>query len=89
MMRLLTTAAGALGALAMVATACGSGTTGGTTPGDTTKTTAIDAGPTQAPEPVGLGMAGDATVLDNGTHVQLASAWLNSHAVVVFYRGHW
>lgn len=87
MIRRLTTAA--LGALAMFAVACGGGkTTGDTTPDGTTDTTnATDT--TQPPKPVGLGMASDATVLDNGTHVQLASAWLNSHAVIVFYRGHW
>ena len=89
MIRLLTTAAGALGALAMLATACG----GNTKPGDTTPRdtdgAAIDAGPTAPPEVLGLGIASDATVLDNGSHVQLASAWLNSHAVIVFYRGHW
>lgn len=37
-----------------------------------------------------MGKAADATVLaGDGSHVQLASAWLNTTAVIVFYRGHW
>lgn len=40
--------------------------------------------------PGGLGKASDATVLaDDGAHVQLSSAWLNTNAVLVFSRGHW
>lgn len=34
--------------------------------------------------------AADATILaGDGSHVQLQSAWLNTTAVIVFYRGHW
>jgi hypothetical protein len=46
---------------------------------------------TANPTPVEvLGTAKDATVLaEDGSHVQLASAWMNTHAVVIFLRGHW
>ncbi len=45
--------------------------------------------PAPAPENQ-LGTAKDSTVLaEDGSHVQLASAWMNSNAVIVFLRGHW
>ena len=47
-----------------------------------------DAAVAKAPED--LGMAKDSTVLaEDGSHVQMASAWINTHAVIIFLRGHW
>jgi peroxiredoxin len=91
-------------AAALAAGGCGGGQTaaGGPTPpgdgkdGDGTGGTggadtaggADPGGGTVAP--TGLGKAADATVLaDNGDHIQLSSAWLNTNAVLVFSRGHW
>lgn len=56
-------------------------------PGDPTVTAEAGTGP--APAAV-LVSAKDATVLaEDGSHIQLASAWMNTHAVVIFLRGHW
>jgi peroxiredoxin len=86
--------------LALVA--CGGTQVGSTDPtgdgegGQDQKTTTDGANPcATAPEVgesvnEGLGKAADATILaGDGSHVQLNSAWLNSTAVVIFYRGHW
>ena len=95
MRRLLSTTAVAF-ALLYAVTACGgsqtTGTESETTPptGDD-KTTPTTGEPT-TPEPAkgDLGAAPDATVLaEDGSHVQLASAWLNTNAVLIFLRGHW
>jgi len=91
-------------ALVMALAGCGGGRTaaGGPSPPDDGKGTGgdptggdpagggTDPGAGTGAAPGGLGKAADATVLaENGDHIQLASAWLNTTAVLVFSRGHW
>ena len=82
-------------AIALAVVLLGAAACGGTqnAPADTAAETG-DAdkagGDTGQPAGKGLGMARDATVLaEDGSHVQLQSAWLDTHAVVIFLRGHW
>lgn len=74
--------------VAMLA-ACGGAQSGATdtTTGPVTSDPGTPAAPVTAE---GKPKAADATILaGDGSHVQLQSAWLNTTAVIVFYRGHW
>lgn len=91
MKRLLayTASATALTAMLFGVSACG----GTQSPATNEKTAGGEqqpAGEQTQPAEEGLGMAKDVTVLaEDGSHVQLQSAWLNTNAVVIFLRGHW
>jgi peroxiredoxin len=81
----------------LAAVGCGgaqSGSTDTTAPvTDPSNPCAANGNPCTAAAPVtadGKPKAVDATILaGDGSHVQLQSAWLNTTAVIVFYRGHW
>jgi len=81
------------GATVLVALLCGVAACGGSqspAAGDKAAPANKPAEAQQAPAEAGLGMAKDVTVLaEDGSHVQLQSAWLNTHAVIIFLRGHW
>lgn len=70
----------------LVLAACGSG---GQPAASTSEPTTAPNGPSSATQK-NLGQATDIQLLDaNGAATQLASAWADSAAVVIFYRGHW